>query len=75
MFMQARDYLQKAMEEDPEFAMPVAWAARWYGLWVGQGWSAEPAADRAKALELAAKAIEKDEFPAIDLDDPAFVYD
>ena len=74
-FMQARDYLQKAMEEDPEFAMPVAWAARWYGLWVGQGWSADPAADRAKALELAAKAIEKDEFPAIDLDDPAFVYD
>jgi adenylate cyclase len=74
-FMQAREYLLKAIDEDPEFAMPVAWAARWYGLWVGQGWSADPAADRAKALELAAKAIEKDEFPAIDLDDPAFVYD
>ncbi len=59
-FLQARDYLHKAMEEDPEFAMPVAWAARWYGLWVGQGWSADPAADRAKALNLAGKAIELD---------------
>ena len=26
-FLQARDYLNKAMEEDPNFAMPVAWAA------------------------------------------------
>jgi adenylate cyclase len=59
-FAQALEYLQKAMEEDPEFAMPVAWAARWYGLWVGQGWSTDPAADQAKALELAAKAIELD---------------
>lgn len=59
-FLQARDYLLKAMEEDPEFAMPVAWAARWYGLWVGQSWSADPDADRAKALEFAGKAIELD---------------
>jgi adenylate cyclase len=59
-FMQALEYLKKAMEEDPEFAMPVAWAARWYGLWVGQGWSDDPDADRARALELAAKAIELD---------------
>jgi adenylate cyclase len=59
-FMRARDYLQKAMQEDSDFAMPVAWAARWYSLYVGQGWSADPAADRAKALELAGKAIEQD---------------
>jgi adenylate cyclase len=59
-FMQARDCLDKATEEDPEFAMPIAWAARWYGLWVGQGWSADPVADRAKALQLATKAIELD---------------
>jgi adenylate cyclase len=59
-FMQARDYLEKAMAEDPEFAMPIAWAARWYGLWLGQSWSVDPAADRAKALELAARAIELD---------------
>jgi adenylate cyclase len=59
-FMQARDYLQQAMEEDPEFAMPVAWTARWYSLYVGQGWSTDPVADRAKALEFAAKAIDQD---------------
>ena len=59
-FMQARDYLEKAMAEDPEFAMPIAWAARWYGLWLGQSWSVDPTADRAKALELAARAIELD---------------
>lgn len=59
-FMQAREYLQKAMEEDPEFAMPVAWAARWYGLLLAQGWSVDPAADRIKALDLAGKAIELD---------------
>jgi adenylate cyclase len=59
-FMQARDYLQKAMAEDPEFAMPAAWIARWYSMCVGQGWSTDPAADRAKALQFAAKAIEQD---------------
>jgi class 3 adenylate cyclase/TolB-like protein len=59
-FMQARDYLQKAMEEDSDFAMPIAWAARWYSLSVGQGWSADPAADKAKAVELANRAIDQD---------------
>ncbi len=59
-FMQARDYLQKAMEEDPDFAMPVAWTARWYSLCMGQGWSTDLVADRAKALEFAARAIEQD---------------
>jgi adenylate cyclase len=59
-FLQARNYLQKAMEEDPEFAMPAAWAARWYSLCVGQGWSTDPAGDRAKALEFASRAIELD---------------
>lgn len=59
-FMQARDYLQKAMDEDPQFAMPAAWAARWYSLYVGQGWSADPPADCARAMELAGKAIELD---------------
>ena len=38
-FLQARDYLQRAMDEDREFAMPVAWAARWHSLLIGQGWS------------------------------------
>ena len=39
MFGQARDVLGQAMEEDPLFAMPVAWSIWWYIIWVGQGWS------------------------------------
>jgi adenylate cyclase len=59
-FLQARDYLQKAMHEDRDFAMPVAWLARWYNIYVGQGWSSDPLADRTKALEFAGRAIEQD---------------
>jgi adenylate cyclase len=59
-FLQAREFLNKAMEEDPNFAMPVAWAARWHSLYVGQGWSSDPAQDAAKATELAIRAIELD---------------
>jgi adenylate cyclase len=59
-FPLARDFLNKAMAEDPNFAMPVAWAARWHSLNVGQGWSTDPAEDSKKAVELAAKAIELD---------------
>jgi adenylate cyclase len=59
-FLQARRYLDDAMEEDPSFAMPVAWAARWHSLFVGQGWSSTPGEHRVKAVELASKAIELD---------------
>jgi len=59
-FPLARTFLEKAMAADPNFAMPVAWAARWHSLNVGQGWSADPVQDRAKAVELAAKAIDLD---------------
>ena len=47
-FPRARDFLNKAMEEDPNFAMPVAWAARWHSWNVGQGWSADPTEDSKK---------------------------
>jgi adenylate cyclase len=59
-FLRAREFLETAMVEDPNFAMPVAWAARWPSLCLGQGWSTNPAQDRAQAVELAAKAIELD---------------
>ncbi len=66
-FLQAREYLDMAMAEDPEFAMPVAWAARWHNLYVGQGWSENPDEDRVKAVELAARAIELDRNNALAL--------
>lgn len=59
-FLRAREFLDKAIAEDPHFAMPVAWAARWHSLYVGQGWSANPSEDSARSAELAARAIELD---------------
>ncbi|HKU98719.1 MAG TPA: BTAD domain-containing putative transcriptional regulator [Vineibacter sp.] len=59
-FHSARDYLDKAMAEHPGFAMPVAWAARWHSIRIGQGWSDSPGDDAAKAAGLATKAIELD---------------
>ena len=59
-FLQAREFLDRAMVDDANFAMPVAWAGRWHSLYVGQGWSANPAEDRIKAIDLAAKAIDLD---------------
>jgi adenylate cyclase len=56
-FDQAHSYLARAMDEDPGFALPIAWAARWHSLRIGQGWSAKPAEDAAAALTLANRAI------------------
>lgn len=66
-FVRAREYLNKAIAEDPNFAMPVAWAARWYSLYIGQGWSLNRGEDSAKAVELATKAIELDRENALAL--------
>jgi adenylate cyclase len=55
------------MTEDPDFAMPVAWAARWHSLYIGQGWSADAIGDGSRAVELAARAIELDQENALAL--------
>ena len=59
-FLKAREFLNKAIAEDQHFAMPVAWAARWHSVYVGQGWSPNPNEDAASAAQLAARAIELD---------------
>lgn len=66
-FRKAREHLERAMSDDAKFAMPVAWAARWYSIYIGQGWSENPAGDAARAAELAAKAIELDRQNALAL--------
>jgi len=66
-FRKARDFLNLAMQEDPNFAMPVAWAARWYSLYIGQGWSNNLTEDAAAAAELATRAIELDRQNALAL--------
>jgi adenylate cyclase len=66
-FAEAREILGRAMAHDPGFALPVAWAARWHSLNVGQGWSADPRADMEEAASLAARAIELDRQNAVAL--------
>jgi adenylate cyclase len=66
-FAKAREYLEKAMSEDRTFAMPVAWAARWHSLNIGQGWSQQPQEDASRAIELATRAIELDRHNAVAL--------
>jgi adenylate cyclase len=66
-FPQAREYLNRAMEEDVNFAMPVAWAARWHSIYIGQGWSTAPREDAARGIELAGRAIELDRDNALAL--------
>jgi adenylate cyclase len=58
-YMRAREYLTQAMAQDPQFAMPVAWAARWHSLMVGQGWS-DPQRETTAAADLAARALQLD---------------
>jgi adenylate cyclase len=59
-FLKAREFLNRAIAEDQHFAMPVAWAARWHSMYVGQGWSPNPDDDAARAAQLAQRAIELD---------------
>jgi adenylate cyclase len=59
-FAEAGTLLQRAIDEDPGYAMPVAWAAQWHSLAVGQAWSASPEADALQAGHMAARAIQLD---------------
>ncbi len=67
MFGQAKDVLAQATEDDPQFAMPVAWSVWWHIIWVGQGWSANPDEDFAAASLLAERAIALDPNNALGL--------
>lgn len=66
-FLQAREFFDRAIAEDANFVPPIAWAARWHSLSVGQGWSVNPTEDRAKAIELAANAVDLDPQSALAL--------
>jgi adenylate cyclase len=66
-FDKAREFLESAMVEDPNFAMPVAWLARWHSLRIGQGWSPARQQDAERAIELANRAIGLDRNNAIAL--------
>lgn len=66
-FERARSYLAEAMVEEPDFALPVAWAARWHSVRIGRGWSPNPDDDALQALELAMRATSIDRANALAL--------
>lgn len=66
-YQQALGYLQRAIDLDPDFAMPVAYMVRWYCVYVGQGWSTDRARDVANAKQIATKAIRLDRYNALAL--------
>lgn len=66
-FERARSHLAEAMAEEPEFALPVAWAARWHSVRIGRGWSQDPEDDASQALTLAMRATSIDRANALAL--------
>jgi len=66
-FEEANRHFERAMKQDPGFALPVAWAARWHSINVGQGWSRAPQEDMERAAQLATTAIALDARNAVAL--------
>ena len=56
-FLRARAHLEHAMAEDSGFAQPMAWAAHWHSVNIGQGWSQDRAADTAAIFDLSGRAL------------------
>jgi tetratricopeptide (TPR) repeat protein len=63
-FMQAGEYLARAIELEPDYAAAYAWSAYWHIFLVGQDWSHDPRATMAEAGELAERTIVLDPFDA-----------
>ena len=59
-FMEARDYLERARQLDDQFALPVAWLARWYCVYVGQHWGEDREGAIEEAEEVARQAVALD---------------
>lgn len=66
-FPRAREHLDAAIKEDPGFATAYAWAARWFSVNIGQGWSSDRAGDARRAERLAKRAIDLDPHNALAL--------
>ncbi len=59
-FLKAKEHLDRAMELDPDFVLPIAWAVRWHTINIGQHWSNNRIADIEATRALAAKAVNID---------------
>jgi adenylate cyclase len=64
---QARDLLEQAVAHDPDYAPAYSHMASLHMRLIGQGWSEDVMADRAKAANAARSAIERDRNDAVAL--------
>jgi DNA-binding NtrC family response regulator/TolB-like protein len=66
-FLQAGDFLTRAIALDPGYSAAYAWRAWWY-LWkAGQGWMTDPEAERREASRMAQAALDRDPDDALAL--------
>jgi TolB-like protein len=63
-FMQAGEYLSRAIELEPEYAGAHAWYAYWQMFLVGQDWADNPAAAMEQAGQQAERAVALDPYDA-----------
>ena len=56
-FLDARRLLEASLRADPSSSVAHGWLAYWDLLYVGQGWSSDPAASSAEAARLAERAV------------------
>jgi adenylate cyclase len=66
-FSRAKGLLEKASEEDPEYAAPYAFSAKWHIFNIAEGWSSDSDADSAELIRLSNCAIERDPHNALAL--------
>jgi tetratricopeptide (TPR) repeat protein len=59
-YREAGELLERAVAIDPSYAQAYAYLGWWLNFWVGEGWSRDPEADKARALRLSRRAIELD---------------
>lgn len=65
--VQARKLLEQASMHDPGYAPAYSHMASLYMRWIGQGWSEDEMADRAKAAKAARMALDRDPNDALGL--------
>jgi adenylate cyclase len=59
-YQAAGKLLERALALDPSYPQAYAYLAWWLNFRIGEGWSENPAADRARALVVSQRAVELD---------------
>lgn len=59
-FGKAGEFFQLAIDKEPTFALPYAWAGWWRSILIRQGWSKEPIKDWMTAAQMSSRAIDLD---------------